>query len=63
MIRYNLIDYMQEQHITPYMLSKISGVSLTYTYNIVRGDMDNPSITIIDRFACALGVEIKDLIK
>lgn len=63
MIRYNLIDYMEEQGLNPYTLSKISGVSLTYTYNIVRGDMDNPSIGITEKFANALGVEVKDLIK
>lgn len=54
---------MMEQDLTPYMLSKISGVSRTYTYNILNGKMDNPSIAILEKFAMALGLEAITLLK
>lgn len=42
-----LIEYCDKKRITAYQLSKITGVSMTYCYRLLRGEMNNPSIKII----------------
>ena len=55
--------YCKKNNITAYKLSKISGVSLTYCYRLLRGEMNNPSISTINRIAIALGLEIGDFFR
>ncbi|MGL4107035.1 helix-turn-helix domain-containing protein [Clostridium sp. LP20] len=57
-----LRQYCLEHNINAYKLSKITGVSMTYCYRLLKDEMDNPSISTLNRIAIALGVEIKELI-
>jgi len=58
-----LKKYCRKNNITAYNLSKISGVSLTYCYRLLRGEMNNPSISTINRIAIALEVEVSDFLR
>ena len=49
-------------NITAYRLSKVSGVSMTYCYRLLKDEMSNPSISTLNRIALAFGIEVKDLI-
>jgi len=55
-----LQKYCEDNNITAYRLSKISGVSLTYSYRLLRGEMNNPSIGTMNRIAMAFDLEIRD---
>ncbi|MBD7912062.1 helix-turn-helix domain-containing protein [Clostridium cibarium] len=58
-----LQKYCKENNITAYKLSKVSGVSNTYCYKLLRGKMSNPSISTINRISMALGLNISDFLK
>ncbi|MGL4107039.1 helix-turn-helix domain-containing protein [Clostridium sp. LP20] len=51
-----------EHNINAYRLSKISGVSMTYCYSLLKDEMDNPSFSTLNRIALALGVDMKELL-
>ncbi|WP_396136465.1 helix-turn-helix domain-containing protein [Clostridium sp. SHJSY1] len=55
-----LQKYCKENNITAYKLSRISGVSNTYCYRLLRGEMNNPSISTINRIAISLGLNVGD---
>lgn len=54
--------YCRDHNINAYRLSKLSGVSLTYCYRLIKDEMDNPSISTLNRIAIGLGIKISDLI-
>ena len=54
--------YCKDHNINAYRLSKLSGVSLTYCYRLIKDEMDNPSISTLNRIAIGLGIKISDLI-
>jgi transcriptional regulator with XRE-family HTH domain len=43
-------------------LSKKSGISLVYLYELERGVKNNPSIHIVSKIATALNIDIRDLL-
>lgn len=55
--------YCKKNNITAYKLSKVSGVSPTYCYKLIKGEMNNPSVSTINRMAMALGLEIGDFFR
>lgn len=57
-----LKKYCKDHNINAYKLSKLSGVSLTYCYRLIKDEMDNPSISTLNRIAIGLGIKISDLI-
>lgn len=62
-IKYQLQQQLENNNMTPYKLSKASGVSKSYIYNLLNGKMTNPSISILQLLANALGVELETLLK
>ena len=54
-----LQDYCKNNNITAYKLSKITGLSNTYCYRLLKGTMTNPSITTINKISKGLGLNIK----
>lgn len=54
--------YCSDHNINAYRLSKLSGVSLTYCYRLVKDEMDNPSISTLNRIALGLGIDVKELL-
>lgn len=57
-----LKKYCEENSISAYKLSKLSGVSMTYCYRLLKDEMKNPSISTLNRIAIALGVKIEELL-
>ena len=57
-----LKKYCKDHNINAYRLSKLSGVSLTYCYRLLKDEMNNPSISTLNRIAISLGIDIKELI-
>ena len=58
-----LQKYCKKNNITAYKLSKVSGVSTTYCYMLLGGQMNNPSISTINRIAMAFSLEIGDFFR
>ena len=54
-----LQEYCKKNNITAYKLSKITGLSNTYCYRLLKGTMTNPSITTINKISRALDLNIK----
>ena len=54
--------YCRDHNINAYRLSKLSGVSLTYCYRLIKDEMDNPSISTLNRIALGLGIGVKELL-
>ncbi|WP_111937220.1 helix-turn-helix domain-containing protein [Clostridium paraputrificum] len=57
-----LKKYCKDHNINAYKLSKLSGVSNTYCYRLLKDEMNNPSISTLNRIALSLGIDIKELI-
>ena len=57
-----LKKYCKDHNINAYRLSKLSGVSITYCYRLLKDEMNNPSISTLNRIAISLGIDIKELI-
>ncbi|WP_423237126.1 helix-turn-helix domain-containing protein [Clostridium vincentii] len=55
--------YCKNNNITAYKLSRTSGVSLTYCYRMLRGEMNNPSISTMNRIAMSFGLKIGDFFR
>lgn len=50
-------EYCKKYGITGYELSKKTGLSITYCYNLLNGKRDNPSYKIINIISFELGIQ------
>ena len=62
MIGDNIRTILESKSITPYKLSKISGVSNSYLSEILNGKKQNPSVKIVEQIATSLSVRIDELV-
>ena len=53
-----LQSYCKENNITAYKLSKLTGISITYSYRLLKGEMNNPSLSIINKITRSLDIKI-----
>jgi transcriptional regulator with XRE-family HTH domain len=58
-----LANEMQKRHITPAQLSHESKVPIATVYRILRGDIDNPSISVSHRLCSALNLPLDGIFK
>lgn len=55
-----LIKYCEKKRITAYELSKITGVSQTYCYRLLKGQMKNPSLKIVRLIGVTMKLNYED---
>lgn len=61
MFIFRIREIRVENHLSLETLSKSSSVNLGYLSQLERGEKQNPSMDLLYKIACALGVNIKDL--
>ena len=57
-----LIEYCDKKRITAYELSKITGISKTYCYKLLKKEMENPSIKIIRQIGVTMNINYEDFL-
>lgn len=57
-----LIEYCDKKRITAYELSKITGISKTYCYKLLKKEMENPSIKIIRQIGVTMNLNYEDFL-
>lgn len=57
-----LIEYCKKKRITAYELSNRTGVSMTYCYKLLKGQMKNPSIKIIRQIGVSMKLNYEDFL-
>lgn len=55
-----LIEYCDKKRITAYELSKLTGISKTYCYKLLKGEMKNPSIKVIRQISVTMKLNYED---
>lgn len=61
MIIFVIKEIRENKNITLYRLSKTTGLSRTYLRNIENNINTNPTISVLEKIAAALDVNVKDL--
>ncbi len=62
MIRLTLAEYLDRHHITRYELRKRTGIQFHIIDKYYKNKLQRYDSDILDRFCCALGCDICDLI-
>lgn len=57
-----LIEYCEKKRITAYELSKITGISKTYCYKLLKKEMENPSIKTIRQIGITMNLNYEDFL-
>lgn len=57
-----LKEYCLKKSITAYELSNLTGISRTYCYRLLRGEMKNPSLKIVRQISVILNLNYEDFL-
>lgn len=57
-----LIEYCERKKITAYELSKITGLSKTYCYRLLKKEMNNPSLKVIRLIGVSMNLNYEDFL-
>lgn len=57
-----LKEYCINKGITAYELSELTGISRTYCYRLIKGEMTNPSLRIIRQINVTLNLNYEDFL-
>lgn len=52
----HLKEFCERKNITAYELSKITGISQTYCYRLLKNEMTNPSLKIVRQIAVSINL-------
>lgn len=57
-----LIEFCKRRSITAYELSKTTGVSQTYCYKLLKGEMKNPSLKIVRLISVTMNLNYEEFL-